>query len=364
MAAAFRYLSPTNGFLPQSTSQAIAFVRDPKRFKLNKYVQMINCPTPVVYYWILDYDQPVRVPNQDYFRWPPGNYRPRGSNNTGAFQGVEVRTNRFDYPYQVDYQAIQASEAGNGPNFKAFFNAIILSQAMTNATWRFVSLMETAGTWTANQATNTADANTLNGGAGKWNEGSSDPASPHYLAIQKSILEAVKRIQLGTNGSMILSDLKLIVSPGLAMAMADTSEIHDYMAKQERSIKVLEGSEPDMVNSWGLPSRFCGLEVIVEDAVLVKEVPNTPSNVVTFATTNRTWIKSDTSAVICSRVGGIDGEYGTPNASTFQRYFYKYEMAVEAFDEPKHKLYESHVVDQFVEVCPAPRSGFLVTTTM
>lgn len=354
MATTPRFLSPTNGFIPEATGQAIAFVRDPKRFKLNQYAQLINAPKPLVLYAVLDPDQPARVPNSDMFRWAPGNYRPRGTNNMGNFVWNEVLCERFNYGYTTDYQSV---DSASGWNPRAFFNAIILQQAMTNVTQRFVTMMENTANWSGN----TSDANTLNNGAGTWDQASNDPASPKYLAIQKSVLAAARNIQLATNGMITLSDMMLIVSPGLAMAMADTPEIHSYLEKQERSIRVLEGAEPNMAAEWGLPQPFCGLKVVIEDGVIVKELPNALG---TPATANRTWIKADTSAVIVTRIGGINGNYGSPSASTIQRYFYKYEMAVEAFDEPKHKLYESHVVDQFKEILAAPRSGWLITSTL
>lgn len=349
-----RFLSPTNGFIPEATGQAIAYVRDPSRFKLNQYAQLINAPKPLVVYATLDPDQPARVPTSDMFRWAPGNYRPRGTNNMGNFVWNEVLCERFDYGYTVDYQSI---DAASGWNPRAFFNAIILQQAMTNVTQRFINMMETAGNWQGN----TSDATVLNNGAGTWDQASDDPSSPNYLAIQKSVLTAAKNIQLATNGMLTINDMILIVSPGLAETMANTAEIHSYLAKQERALRVLQGDEPSMVAQWGLPQPFCGMKIVVEDAVIVRELPNALG---TTATTNRTWVKSDDSAIIVSRIGGVSGNYGSPSASTIQRYFYKYEMAVEAFDEPKHKLFETHVVDQFKEVLAAPRSGWLITNCL
>lgn len=346
------YLSASNGWLPEATGQAIAFVRNPSRFKIMEYVQLINCPKPLVAYATLDFDQPARVPNTDMNRWPDGNFRPAGNNNMGNFLWHEVLTERYDYPYTVGYQAI---ESAAGWNPKAFFNSIILQQAMTLCTQRFVNLYENPANW----GTNTADANTLNGGFGNWVNAESDPGSPNYLAIQKSVLTAAKNIMLATNGQISIQDLILVVSPGLAEIMANTSEIHTYLSKQERSLRVLQGAEPNMAATWGLPQPFCGMKVVVEDAVIVKELPNITG---TPATTNRLWCKSDTSALITSRIGGVDGDYGSASASTLQKYFYKYEMAVETFDSPENKLFSTHVVDQFKEVLAAPRAGYLITS--
>lgn len=313
---------------------------------------------PIVAYAVLDPDQPARVPNPDYFRWSPGSYRPKGWNNTGNFIWQQVECERFNYGYTVDYQAI---DSARGWNPKAFFNAIILQQAMTLMTQRFITMMETASNWVQNGYNAYADANTLNGGAGTWDQGSDDPSSPHFLAIRKTLLTVAQNINLATNGAIKTSDLILVVSPGLATKMSETGEIISYLARQERSLAVLKGDDPSVTTEWGLPNPFCGFKVVVEDAVVVAELPNASS---TAATTNRNWIKADSSACVVSRIGGIDGNYGSPSASTIQRYFYKYDMAVEAFDRPRHKLFESNVVDQFKEVLAAPRAGYLIQNVM
>ncbi len=316
-------------------------------------MQLVKAPKPVVEYALLDPDQPVRVVTDAEFDWPDGKPRPSGNNNMGNFIWQEVRCYRRNYPYTIGEQAV---ETASGWNPKAFFNAQIMSQAGTNITARFVTLMETAANWTYS-----ADANTLNGGGGTWDKSSNVEWTANYLAIKKSIFAAMKQVILNTNGMIPWKDWILIVSPGLAEAMAETGEIHDYLARQEQSYKVLEGENPDVAENWGLPRKLYGLKVVVEDAVQVKEPPNSTG---TAATTNRVWCKSDHSAVICTRIGGINGNYGSPTASTFQRYFYKYDLAVEAFHEPKDKLYNSNVVDQFKEIISSPRAGCLITNTM
>lgn len=302
-------------------------------------------------YAVLDPDQPVRVPNVDFFRWAPGTYRPQNWNNTGNFIWKQVEVERYSIGYTVDYQAV---EVAKGWNPQAFFNASILTQAMCLMTQRFSNLINATANWN----TNTADANVLNNGAGTWDQASADQASPHFNAIKKSMLEAIRRIQLATNGSMKTSDMRMVIGPDLAIAIADTGEISAQLQKQEKILAVLKGMDPDVSVNYGIPNPLYGIEVVVEDSPIVTELPNTSG---TAATTNRNFIWPATNAAICSRPGGVDGNYGSPSASTVQRYFYKYDMAVETFDRPRHKLFESYVVDQYTEVLAAPRAGFLVT---
>jgi len=346
-----RYLSPTNGFIPEASGQAIAYVRDKKRFKINQYVQLVNAPKPIVLYATLDPDQPARVPNADYFKWPPGNLAPSSWNNTGNFIWTQVEVERYAVPYTVDYQAV---EAADGWNPKAFFSASSVQQAMTIQTQRLVALVTTVANW----STFTGDANTLNGGFGTWNLASDVPGSPNFLAIKKTLLQVKQNIALNTNGMVGLDDLILVIGPDLAASMAETSEIHHYLARQERSLAVLKGEDPDVTTEYGLPNPLYGFKVVVEDGVQVTQLPDSSG---TPATTNRSFIFPSTMAVVCSRPGGLNGSYGSPSYSTLQRYFYKYDMSVETFDRPRHKLFETRVVDQFKEVLAAARSGYLVT---
>ncbi len=346
----------TNGFVPAATGQAIAFVRNPKEFRVNQYVQNIQSPEPIGLYAVLDPDQPARVVTDQEFAWADGDPRPVGSNNMGNFYWAEFRCFRRDYPYQIGEQAIKAAK---GWNPQAFFNGIILQQAMTNRTARVVSLLETVANW----GSNTADANTLNGGAGKWDTASNDESKPGFLAIKKALLEAVRRVNLLTNSVVKPNDLVLVISPGLAIAMSETSEIHTYLEKSRFALEQVRGEKQGQNALWGLPDKLYGIELVVEDASRVLSRPNAVGTPVTIASGNRVYCKSDTSAALISRKGGIDGMYGAPSFSTVQCYFYEYELAVEAFTDAKNKRIESHVVEQFKELLAAPAAGFLITNT-
>ncbi len=340
---------PRRRVVPEATGQAIGYLRKPGRFKFYDYVQTVVAPKPVVLYAVLDPDEPVRVPNDSYYAWAPGQKRPEPVNDCN-FYWQEVSVNRRYYGYVVGQQALDVAAFPA----MAFFNAAALNKAATNITKRFNTLMETVANWGAN----TSDANTLNGGAGKWTTASNDPASANYLAIQSSLLQAYANIMLATNSAVVWEDMRLIVSPGLAQKMARTAEIRDYLKSQVNSIKVIEGQEPSVSNNWGLPSSIAGLKVVVEDAPIVTSASVEAG---TPATTTRQFVKSDTTAVICARPGGVEGQYGAPSFSTFQRYVYKWDLSVQARADQWNDLYESGVVDQYIDVLAAPRSGWLIT---
>lgn len=173
-----RFLSSTNTFIPEATGLAVAYVRDPGRFKLNTYAQIVNAPEPVGVYAVLDPDYAVRMVEDADWRWEDGDDAPDGNQNVGNFKWEEFRIFRRAFPYSLGEEAVDNAK---GWDPKKFHDASVLSQAMTNRTSRVVSMLETAANWPTN---NTAAANTLNGGAGKWDVASQDPTSVNYLGIK------------------------------------------------------------------------------------------------------------------------------------------------------------------------------------
>lgn len=351
-----RYLSGTNGFVPEATGQVISFVRDPASFKINNYVQNIMAPAPVGLYAVLDRDRPARVVSDAEFTWEDGDERPMGRANIGRFQWVEFRCYRRDYAFALGNQAVETAKGWKPLMYEAGSAA---QQAMTNRTNRIVSMLDTAANW---PAANTAAANTLNGGFGKFDTASGDVTSVNYLAIKRCILGAMQVINLQTNGLVQPADLVMVVSPGLAVKMAETSEIHDYLARSPFAMAQLRGEEPNVNQAWGLPSILYGIRIIVEDAVRVSTRPNAvlDTTSTTGGTGTRLYAKSDDTAVIISQKGGLDGAYGAPSFSTVQCYFYKHELQVQTFQDARNERVDGHVVEQFAEKLAAPSAGYLI----
>ena len=348
-----RYISPTNAFLPEMTGQVIAYVRKESDFSLNKYVQYVDGPTLGVY-CKMGRDQFVRRVTDAEFAWEDGDERPRGEYQKVPFELTEYRTFRRDYPWSVGNKAIATAKAFKP---KAVHASMAISIAMTNRTARVVSLLETSSNW----GTHTADANTLNGGRGNWANASGDPTSPNYLAIFRSLVEMGRRINLATNAVVKPNNGVCVVSPGLAIAMSQTSEIHEYCKESQYAKEILEKGMDPQYQLFGLPATYKGFTFVVEDSPMVDERAKASG---VEATTNRDYIKADSTAIWCSRPGGLDGEYGAPSFSTVQLYHYGGLLEVEGFDDAKNRRYEGHVSEDIKEVLASSVSGFLVTNTM
>lgn len=352
-----RFFSNTNLFVPEATGQVIGFLRQPGAFKLMQYAQLVKSNRnggdgkPVCLFVVLDPDEPVRVVTDQEFAWESGDNAPEGANMIPNFNTTEVRMFLRAYPYRIPEQTVDTAELLKP---LPIYRQIAMLKAMTNKTQRIWTLLDNAANWGAN----TADANVLNGGKGPWTTASATEGSPFYLAIKRSILAAAQQINLGTNSMVDTNDLKLVISPPLAMDSANSGEMTDYLKGSPFAKAVQEGKENFQNSRWGWPSSYAGVDVVVEDASRVSERPNAAG---TAATANRNYIKGSSNAVLLSRKGGLDGVEGSPSFSTLQIYYYKYELAVEERHDTWQKRYDGRVLDQFREILAATRAGYNIT---
>lgn len=353
-----------SGFIPAATGQVISFIRDPKTYRINKYAQLVPTSKTVGVYHRIGLDQAVRNVNSDEFLWEDGAKRPDGHQNRLKYDTVEFQTERYNYPWTIGWKAIEQADV----KLVVAHTAMAQNQLMVGRTNRAMTLLETASNW----GNNTATAHDLNDGAGFWDTASSDENHPNYLAIKKSLDAVARRVALLTNGMVDNAEssvLKLLISPTLAQKMANSPEIHNYLRESPYAMDQVRGRKAGQNSIWGLPDQLYGWDIEIENAVYVNQRPNSSESIgseaaVLGASPARKWAKSDTSAVVLSRVGGLDGQYGAPSFSTLQIYYYGKEVEIESFDEPKHRRTEGHVVEDTKCVLAAAPSGFLIQNVL
>lgn len=363
---ALRFLSGSNGFIPQATGQVIAFIRKESDFPINKYVQYIETPTTVAEYLVMSRDDFVRLTNDERYAWEDGDDRPQGLSEEISFQYVPFRTFRRNYPWRIGYQTLkQTAKYGSWDPKVAHMKKAIM-QAMTNRTARVATLLQTSSNW---PTSNTATSNQLNGGAGSMLTGSDDPNSPNFLAIFKTLSTAAQRIHLLTNGEVKPNKTRTVVSPNFALKLAQTSEIQNFCRSSPVSDQLLKDGWDPQYQQWGLPSTYKGFQFVVEDSIYVNTEPNTGTQTGTegqvpeaaLGTTGRQYIFQDTSVAMVSQPGGLDGEMGTQNYSTVQIYHYGGLLKVSAFESEEHERVTGHVQENIKEVLAAAFAGFLIT---
>jgi hypothetical protein len=352
-----QYIGNYSGFVPQLTGQVIAFVRDSKKFKINRYVQFIPADATVGLYWKMERDEQVRDIADDS-AWADGSSRKYGEGVSVSFDTASYQTIRRNEKFTLgEIQIKQAQKLGGLPLKKIHTDAAT-SITMTKRTGRFLTLLELDATWsTSGHVKTAAQLSGLVGDNAKWKNASDDPASPSYLAIWKAISAAWLHIQLDTNGAVTMDDLRLVINPELAQEMAQSGEINNYIRQTAEARKNLEGDLWPNLEQYGLPQKYRGVEIVVEDAMKVTTKKKAAGTEATG--TDRVWLKAKTNALLVSRPGGIDGEVG-PSASTVQCYHHEGLIQVEAFSDAEDRLVRGHVCEDVDEVVSAEYSGYKI----
>lgn len=350
-----RYGSATNGFIPEWAGQIIAFVRQPDKFKINKYIQLVPSDEPIGVYSILSRDESVRVVTSEEFVWMDGADMPSGDAYGSRFDTDTFTCQRYAFPWNVGNVTEQTARVWK-PRLTHMVEAT--SKCMTHRTWKIVTTMTTSTNWPSSQ---TADANTINGGHGRFDLGSDDPNSGNYLAFKRGLLGMAQQINLYTNSVVTIDMLRFIMSPKDARKIGQSPEMTNYLRESPFAKEEMSNPGGAVNELWGLPKTYAGIELVVEDATRVSERPTVAATTTTEATSNRDYIFPAGSGVMMSQVGGLDGELGGKNFSTMQMYYWRDLLRVKAeYDQWNEKI-KGAVVDYFTPKLAAPYSGFLCT---
>jgi hypothetical protein len=358
MAIPYVYPSGFDTFVPQATGQVIAYIRDPASYKINKYAQLIRTPKTVfVWYKMHTDDMGQRVVASALWEWVDGAKRPENPQNSQRFTLVEAQTRRHSYDFVIGWLALEQAD------LKLLVSHTIMArnQQMTNLTQRAATVLDSAAGWGSNVGT----VNALNGNFGYWDQAvGSDPTSPYYLAIKKSLDAVQTQILLATNNAVNFEEnpLKLVLSPNAALRMSQTDEIHNYIRESPFALAQLEGRAKGQNAKYGLPDQLYGWEIEIEASTIVTELAQASGGLASTTVGSpppRHFIKSDSTAWVLTRIGGIDGEMG-PSFTTLQIYYHDKEASVEVEDVPWDRLTKGAVSDNNIPVLAAPESGFLI----
>lgn len=353
MAVGPGFAAQGNTFIPNWAASGrlqVAYSRNAKSFPLANYVQYVNTPRTVGFWLKLTAQEAARVVTIQDYEWPDGHNRPM---RTGleSFNFLEFRTHRFDYGFTIGEKA---AEQADWPIVEQH-SQIHAAKAMTSRTIRVMSVLLTTTNWNTTADPDMGGAhfdsatNLSAPSGGFWSVGTS--TAPFIKRTLDNVAVQINRDTLGViDGNP--EELMVVVNPTGARNMAESPEIHDYIKGSYWAQEELEkGLHPN--GKYGLPSSIYGYRIVVENAIKVTSRKG--------ATLVKGHVLTDTNAIVLSRVGGIEGAYGSPSFSTMTVFWYRDDMTLERFDDPKNRLVEGHVVEDTSEILTAPASGFLIT---
>ena len=321
----------------------VGFSRHPKKFPLNKYVQIKDVKRDAGFYLRINTEEAGRVLSANLAEsvWPDGADRPQNNDGTEQFAFHNYKTQRYDYNYKIGRKANEQADW----SVTETHEAIKAQQAMTARTAKVHAVLNTAANW---EASHTKEVSTITGNTGPWDADTSTRGD-----IQRSLDYAAEQITLSTLGVVEKSDLQLVINPRTAHKIAETQALRDHIKQSTYALPQFR-QDSSQWDQYGLPDKIYGYNVVVENSVKVTSRRGA-------ATVARDFVMADGIAYLLARPGGLVAPAGGgPSFSTATLLVYE-DMTVEHFDKEEHRRIEGHVTDDFDAVITASVSGFRFT---
>jgi len=351
---AIAYPSGTSTFVPQwdaSGKLAIGFSRDPKKFPLMKWAQLIQSDKNVGYYLRLDMTEASRVVDPTDYVWARAAEAPHREDGLAGFELKEFRTTRYMYGVPMDADMVDQADW----DVKLIHMQVHAHKLMTARTIRMLAQLGTAANFTTAGTSDpemTADHTAT---AASFAGGVLDTSSTTNGYIKKFFDKASVLINLDTNGVVVPSQLQALMNPNTARLIAESPELRDYIKSSPAAEhEIRTGSSPNATYGPGLPTSLYGIPIIVDNTVRVSSKKG--------QTLAKAFAFPDQQIAIVSRVGELEGNIKTPNYSTASIFWYRDEMTVEEKYDADNRRYMYRLVEDTKEVITCPLSGFLLTS--
>lgn len=337
----------SNTFIPNleaTNSLVVDFSRNPDEFALPNYTQYVPVEKTEGKYVRMDVEAAARLLNTDAreHEWPDGADAPTGEGQLDPHSFYSYICRRYAPAFRMGELA--ADQAAWDRLAQAA--AHVAQQLMTIRT----QLVITKLTNTANWATGHYSAvSSISGVTGKW-----DVSTTARKDIKRSLDYAAEKIRKATLGKVKPKDLRVVMSAGCARKISVTQEIQDHIKGSPAAEKSLT-TQLGGVNEYGLPSTLYGYPIVIEDTVKVTNAKG--------ATKATSYVLPDTTPIMVSQIGGLEGVEGSPSFSTVQLFLYE-EMSVESKHDRDNRRYLGRAVDNVGVEIVAPISGFLFTSAV
>lgn len=334
---------PSNVFIRDhnaSGKMVIDFARNIADFPVNGYAQIIPVKKVGGYYLEMTVEEAGRILNSnlDNFVWFDGEPAPEGNDGTESFEWKPFSCVRRTFPFKLGNLTVENATW----DIVAQHSAIKSRQAMTARTQLAVTQLTTAANYAASHR---LDVTAISGNAGTWKV-----STTARQDIKRSLITAAELIADDTLDVVRPEDLRLVISGNLAGQIAMCQEIVDYIKGSPHALAMVKGEIKGRNTRYGLPDELYGFELFVESTRKVtsrKGATRVTSSV--FPTSN---------AVLCSRVGGLEGVAGAPSFSTLVLFAYE-EMTVETKNDADNRRMIGRVTENLTAKIVAPASGVL-----
>lgn len=328
----------SNTYVPVALAKdklVIDFARDPKRFKVAQYTQVIPVEQDTGYYLYLDPDEAGRILNTDArdFVWYDGADAPRRHSGTQEFEFRPYRTTRYEFDFTLGWKAVQqasweivarhaAAKAQQAMTLRTQLAANVLLDSTQHASGHVIA---PAGAWSTSTTTN--------------------------MYIQKTLIAAAEKILDDTLGMVTKDDLVLVMGTGLAKTIATAPEIIE-LVKYQAGFDYIRGATERTNVSYGVPESLYGFKVVVDETRKVTSKKGGTRAVSSIWPNNQ--------AVLLARPGGMEGAANVINFAACCFFMFE-EMTVEQKDDPDNRRLLGRVVEDYDVRLAAPAAAALIT---
>ena len=361
---AFVAPGPNTGYIPnwEATGQILGFIRDPNRFKFNRYCRFRPSGKEIAVYLKLNSADANRAYNSNGMLWAENTNRPFDASQLVRSEFLDYRCKRrVESTFALGRLTTQQSV---WPVMEAQMKAN-MNIAMLNLTTRLIdNIVDNSSAWSGYTDTCT------NLAGGKIDAGTA--SAPYFKKLCNAVALLV---QQNTSSVLQPGELKCIMGPEAASKLSATQEVHAYLQQSPWSKDQIEGKMPGWsAQMYGLPPMMYNVEIIVEDAYSVTSQKDD-------ATTTKGFIKnSDKITFVYVQTGNETpvsmGDYtNSYDSSAIQIYHYAGDgnpnvgtpmglVTVEQRDDPWNRLVEVSTTSHMVEALPVPEAGYLVTDVL
>lgn len=333
----------------QQVNLITSFARDPKKFAVNKLPQR----TPVDYlagnYMQLRPEAIARIfTNPNSVIWVDGQPFPSGTHNAQDFRAMPYQCQRRALP---DYVGWQTREQAVWPIQETKLSTLA-HLLMTYRAQTFYDLTLTAGNHLATHvATATAWSN-IGGTGGFWSAG-----TPQNPIIKRSLANMANQIRMDTMNTVSYKDLTLVISPPAAIAMANSEEIHYYLARSPYALAQIRGDKESQNGEWGLPDKLYDMDLVVDGTLRTTsprmQVPGTTLDIL-----------DDNTALILATPGALSQNIGQVTSAFSSVHMFVYrgeEMVVKTQDDQWSQTTKLGIYETYDMRIVSPETAALAT---
>ncbi|HOV61675.1 MAG TPA: hypothetical protein PK349_11535 [Candidatus Hydrogenedentes bacterium] len=332
----------SNTFVPVALAKdklVVDFARDPKKFKVAQYTQVIPVEKDTGYYLYLNPDESGRILNTDArdFVWYDAADTPRRYDGSQEFEFRPYRTTRYYFGFTLGWKAVQQASW----EIVARHAAAKAQQAMTLRTQLAANVLLDSTRYDSSHVINATS------GYGAWSS-----STQTNMYIYKTLMGAAEKILDDTLGMVTKDDLVLVIGTGLARKIAAAPELTE-LVKYQAGFDYLRGMTQQTNVSYGVPESLYGFKVVVDETRKV-----TTKKGASTRTVSPIW--PDNQAVLLARPGGMEGAANVINFAACCLFMFE-EMTVEQKDDPDNRRTIGRVVEDYDVQLVAPAAAVLIT---